>query len=249
MDTLTYEIESEVEKTHWWFVGRRKLLARIINGLGVPRSARVLDIGTSTGTNLRMLGELGFARFEGLDASEEAIRWCAEKRLGKVTKGGICDMPFPDASFDLVLATDVIEHVEDDARALAEIHRVLKPGAAAILTVPAFQLLWGRQDEVAHHKRRYRADQLLGRVAAAGLVCRGSFYFNYVLFLPILAARRVIGFLRLRIDSENQVNTPIINSVLTWIFGFDIWSAPLLRPPFGVSFLAVVHRRGGDDGL
>jgi hypothetical protein len=102
---------------------------------------------------------------------------------------------------------------------------------------------------VAHHKRRYRADQLLGRVAAAGLVCRGSFYFNYVLFLPILAARRVIGFLRLRIDSENQVNTPIINSVLTWIFGFDIWSAPLLRPPFGVSFLAVVHRRGGDDGL
>lgn len=245
MDTLAYEVEAEVEKTHWWFVGRRKLLARIVNDLGVPRNARVLDVGTSTGTNLRLLAELGFTRFEGLDAADEAVRWCAQKALGKVTKGDVCQMPFADATFDLVLATDIVEHVDDDMRALAEIRRVLKPGAAAVITVPAFQFLWGLQDEVAHHKRRYRGREILERISASGLHCSNSFYFNYILFVPILLARHAIRLLGVRLESENQLNNPFINSVLSKVFAFDVRSAPLLRPPFGVSFLAVVHKAAG----
>src|SRR5688572_24003653 len=169
MDTTVYSVEAEVEATHWWFVARRRLLARLIARAAVPGTAGVLDIGTGTGTNLRLLRELGFSRRRGLDSSDEAIRWCAEKGLGEVTKGDVRRLPFGDGEFQLVLATDVIEHVDDDTLAISEIRRVLAPGGTAILTVPAFRSLWGVQDEVAQHKRRYRKNELVEVVRSGGL--------------------------------------------------------------------------------
>ena len=81
MDYSTYEVEAQVEATHWWFVGRRKLFSQIIKTFDLPNDASVLDIGTSTGTNLRMLRELGYHNVRGLDLHDEAIRWCADKGL------------------------------------------------------------------------------------------------------------------------------------------------------------------------
>lgn len=245
MEDSTYAIEAGIEATHWWFTGRRRLVGRMISALGIDRDARILDIGTSTGTNLRMLRALGFRHCEGLDASDEAVRWCAEKGYGKVTRGDATALPFPDASFDLVLATDIIEHVDDDAAALREMRRVLKPDGRVLITVPAFMLLWGLQDRIGHHKRRYRARDLLARAGQSGLRVRQAFYFNYLLFLPILLARVLIRLTNPRLQNENQINSPMINRVLTAIFRFDVWSAPKLKPPFGVSYLAVASAAGG----
>ena len=239
MDISTYEIEAEVEAHHWWFVARRQLFADVIAQLRLSPDARVLDVGTSTGTNLRLLRELVFANRVGLDLSEDAIRWCAEKGLGKVEKGDACNLPFGDGEFDLVLATDIIEHVDDDLRAVSEIRRVLAPGGTAIITVPAFQSLWGLQDAVSHHKRRYRMRQLLGVIQNAGLTCRESFYFNYLLFLPIWVARQLIRLFGIQLKSENQINNAVLNRFLTWLFKIDVATARVIRPPFGVSVMAV----------
>jgi SAM-dependent methyltransferase len=239
MEVATYTIESEVEQSHWWFVVRRKLIASIIRKQSIALDAPVLDIGTSTGTNLRMLRDLGFSNYCGLDSSDEAIRWCAEKGLGQVRKGDVCSMPFADSSFELVLATDIVEHVDDDAKALREIRRVLKPGGRVIVTVPAFESLWGLQDDVAHHKRRYRKQQLLDLLRGAGLQSKESFYFNYLLFVPIWLARRVIDLLKIKLRSENEVNNRFLNSVLKAIFWLDIKTAPWVRVPFGVSILLI----------
>jgi len=161
MDTSTYAVEAEVEATHWWFQGRRHLFAAEIARLGLGRDAAILDIGTSTGTSLRMLRDAGFTNVRGLDSSATAIQFCAERGLGTVLLGDVCDLPFPAGGFDLVLATDLIEHVDDDERALAEITRILKPSGAKLITVPAFRTLWGPQDDVAQHKRRYRMRDVL----------------------------------------------------------------------------------------
>lgn len=244
MDLRAYAAEAAVEKDHWWFVGRRLLFARLIKSWNVPAGARVLDAGTGTGANLRLLSALGFAEVTGLDASPEAIRHCAAKGLGPVELADICALPFADDSFDLVLATDIIEHVADDARALSELRRVLKPGGRLLLTVPAFPLLWGAQDEVSHHQRRYRLPALLARMRAAGLAPRHHFYFNYLLFFPILLVRRLMRGLRLRPASENQINTRWLNRLLTALFRLDVRSAPWLRPPFGVSALVAATRDG-----
>ena len=156
MEHATYAAEAEAEETHWWFVGRRQLFRRLLMRFADDRGARVLDVGTSTGTNLRLLADMGYRDVTGLDPSAEAIRFCAEKGLPPVREGSITEMPFEEASFDLVMATDVVEHVDDDLLAVTEVARVLRPGGTALFTVPAFQSLWGLQDEVSHHKRRYR---------------------------------------------------------------------------------------------
>jgi SAM-dependent methyltransferase len=178
--------------------------------------------------------------------SDEAVRWCADKGYGKVTRGDACALPFPDASFDLVLATDIIEHVDDDVLALGEIRRVLKPGGRVLVTVPAFPILWGLQDEIGHHKRRYRMAELVTRIGQADLVVHRRFHFNYLLFLPILLARRIIAVFGIRLQNENEVNSPLINRVLSWVFRFDVWTAPKVKPPFGVSCLAVAGPRRED---
>jgi SAM-dependent methyltransferase len=241
MDSTTYAIEAEVEATHWWFTERRWLFGRLIAAFALSRDAHILDIGTSTGTNLRMLRELGFSRYEGLDASAEAVQWCAQKGYGKVTQGDVCNLPFADGSFDLVLATDIIEHV-DDLAALREIRRVLAPQGRVLITVPAFMSLWGRQDEVGQHKRRYRGGELRRRVEAAGLRARRRFYFNYLLFLPILLVRTIVRRARVKVANENELNSPLLNRILRAVFRIDVWSAPFLHPPFGVSYLLIAAR-------
>jgi ubiquinone/menaquinone biosynthesis C-methylase UbiE len=243
MEIGVYAVEAVVEESHWWFAERRRLFAREIRRLPIPSDGAVLDIGTSTGTNLRMLMDMGFSQVTGLDSSDEAIRFCAEKGLGRVKKGDVCALPFPDASFDLVLATDIIEHVDADDRALAEIYRVLKPGGTALITVPAFQSLWGLQDEVSQHRRRYRKAGLLAKVSQASLVPIRHYYFNYILFGPIWVARQLIRMLRIRIASESQINTPSMNRVLGAVFSFDTRTAAILRVPFGVSIILIAERK------
>jgi len=242
MQESVYAADARNERDHWWFVGRRKLFAGLIRQLGVTEDAPVLDIGTSSGTNLRLLRDLGFSDVTGLDFSEDAIRFCAQAGLGTVRQGDITAMPFESDQFSLVLATDIIEHVDDDLRALREVARVLKPGHTVLITVPAFPSLWGFQDDVSLHKRRYRMKPLLDRIRAAGLVPRTSFHFNYLLFGPIWSARRLMKVWRHRFHSESELNNPMMNRILTTVFDLDVRLAPKLAPPFGVSILVTAEK-------
>lgn len=243
MDDSTYAVESEVEENHWWFVVRRSLVRSVVKELNLPVGAPILDVGTSTGTNLRLLKEMGFTNVIGLDRSPEAIRWCNDKGLGLVREGDVCLMPFSDQTFDLVLATDILEHVDDDQKALSELQRVLKKTGHIVITVPTFPSLWGLQDDVAHHKRRYRRRDLLARISESGLDSRKCFHFNFLLFVPIWLARQVIRLAGVRLKSENQINTPLLNRVLKGIFSLDVAIARKLGPPFGVSLLILAAHK------
>lgn len=242
MDIATYAAEAEAEETHWWFIGRRRLFSREITSLGLSENAAILDVGTSTGTNLRMLRDLGFQRVTGLDLSPEAIRLCAAKGLGRIHCGDVSALPFEEASFDLVLATDILEHVEDDALALTQIARVLKQGGRTLVTVPAFESLWGLQDKVAHHFRRYRMSQVKKLISQAGLRPSRCFYFNFLLFVPIWIARQILRTLDIKLASESQLNSPLLNRLLTSVFELDLRAAPWVRPPLGVSILIFAEK-------
>ena len=95
MKPALYEIEAAVEETHWWF-GRRKLFARELLRAGVSKEARVLDVGTSTGGNLRMLRELEVLYdATGLDPSEDAVRLCKMKGIASRCEGRRSRVAFP----------------------------------------------------------------------------------------------------------------------------------------------------------
>jgi SAM-dependent methyltransferase len=239
MEDGVYDATARVESEHWWFRGRRMLFAEELRALRVGANAGVLDIGSGTGSNLYMLREEGYQNVTGIDVNLLAIRYCLAKGFTSVLAGDVTSLPFAEGQFDLVLATDTIEHIDDDRKALQEIRRVLVPGGYAMVVVPAFPSLWGLQDIVARHKRRYRTADLTEKIQSSGLEIQQVYYFNYLLFVPIWFARQVIKILRIKRASESEFNFPALNQLLRWTFALDVRTAPLIHPPFGVSILAI----------
>lgn len=240
MNPEVYEVEAQVNDSHWWFAGRRRLFNRLIRGLEPDRSWRVVEVGAGTGANLPVLRAIGAQRVFACDVSVEALR-----RLGDETTLARADathLPFQSNSIDLLLAADVIEHLDDDRAALREFMRVLRPGGHLVLTVPAFPSLWGPQDIVSQHRRRYRRSPLLDLLRDEGARVSSCFHFNYVLFTPIWLARKILLAFDVNVASENQINTSMLNSLLTRVFFADVDSAPIVKPPFGVSLCVVAAK-------
>lgn len=229
-------------ENHWWFVGRRRLFEAIIRDLKPAENAMILDVGISSGTNLAMLRDNGFSAYLGLDNNATALELCRAKAFPGLCGGSADQLPFDSDCFDFILATDVIEHVDDDSLAMREMHRVLKKGGKLILTVPCYRFLWGLQDEVSHHKRRYTMQEVLALVKESKLEATEQFHFNFILLLPILVARTYLKFFRHGLASENQINSPGINKILTGLFSWDVNIARRLKIPFGVSALVVCSK-------
>lgn len=188
LEEHVYQRLYELEDGHWWFRGRRAVLwALIARGGTEARAPRILDAGCGTGRNLVEFSVLGPA--QGIDPSSEAVAFCRRRGLEGVTEAGLEALPFADDAFDLLLACDVLEHVERDDDALRELLRVAAPGARLVITVPAYRWLRSAHDESHHHFRRYTLGGLRDRVAGAGWRPVVSTYFNSVLLPPIAAVR------------------------------------------------------------
>jgi SAM-dependent methyltransferase len=152
--TSIYEREDE----HWWFLGRRRVLAALLAGVNPPGDWRVLDAGCGTGGNFRFLDAYG--EVEGCDYSEEAIRFCGLRGTHTARVASIYDLPYEEASFDLVTCLDVIEHLRFDLQAFQELNRVLKVGGYLVVTLPFGPHLYNDFDCLAGHLRRYTRDEV-----------------------------------------------------------------------------------------
>jgi SAM-dependent methyltransferase len=155
------------EDVHWWFLGRRKVLSAILEGVGQRKDGRVLDVGCGTGGNFPFLENYG--RVEGCDYSEEAIRFCNLRGGHEVTLASIYDLPYGDESFDLVTCLDVIEHLRFDLPAFQELGRVLKPGGHLVVTLPVGPHLYSDFDCLSGHLRRYRFSEVDMLLRKSGL--------------------------------------------------------------------------------
>jgi len=248
MQQHTYAIMRRVEETHWWFAGRRRIIksflgrlcCEITSGNGGRSSVNILDVGCGTGANLEMLSEFGEA--EGVDISGEALTFCRERGLENVKQGEAEALPFEDSSFDLVTGLDVVEHLDDDLAGLKEMRRVLRPGGQALLFVPAFMFLWGVQDDISHHRRRYTLDQLKRVVRQAGFEVDRASYVNISFFAPILFGRLLMRALRIRPESENNITIGFLNGLLGKLFGAESLPLRYLNFPFGVSIICVARK-------
>jgi SAM-dependent methyltransferase len=232
MDTEIYERMYEQEDAHWWFRGRRAVVAAMLDRVDLPSSPRILDAGCGTGRNLVELSRLGPA--QGVDSSADAIAFCRERGLANVQRAELESLPFESSSFDLILLADVLEHVGDDRGALEELRRIAAPGAVLAITVPAYRWLWSQHDESHHHQRRYRRPELERLAELAGWSPRVSTYFNSLLLGPIAAVRRMRGGTAGRTDME--ITPGWLNRTLEGVMRVD---AALIRRgvrlPFGVS--------------
>ena len=238
---ISYEIEDRVESFHWWFVVRRKLLKSILSSLNVPMNSITLDIGCGTGSNLRALVSAGL-RAIGLDRSIYALGFVRSKGGFPLLAGDLSHLPIKTRSVGLIIAMDIFEHLEEDREGILESYRVLNKGGILILTVPAFRSLWGIQDVVTGHKKRYSKKEITNKLKEAGFEILKSSYFNFFLFFPILIARRLMRLMGLRIRSENEVNFPLLNFFLKTIFSMEPHVLKYFSFPFGVSIYCIAKK-------
>src|SRR5689334_21581802 len=243
MQSHHYPILFQVEESHWWYVGRRRiiqsLVERICATLNTP-NPNILDVGCGTGANLKMLAAYG--KTEGVDISEQAVEFCRQRGLDSVMLGAAEQLPYANESFDLVTSLDVIEHLDDDVAGLQEMRRVLRPDGRLLLFVPAFMFLWGVQDDVSNHRRRYTLPSLLKAVEAAGFSVEWSSYANVSFFLPVLVVRSVMRWLRLRADTEYGINLSLMNRPFSELFAAERFVLNGGRLPFGVSAVCIARR-------
>ncbi len=244
MQQHTYAIMYEVEETHWWFVGRRRIILsfieRIIGHLKQKGRPRILDVGCGTGANLEMLATFGAA--EGVDISADALMFCRARGLQDVKLSEAERLPYEDNSFDLVTVLDVVEHFDDDLAGLREMRRVLRPGGYTLIFVPAFMFLWGVQDDISHHRRRYTLSGLKRVVQEAGFTIERSSCANFTFFVPILLGRVLMRLTGFRPASENNLTLGFLNDLLGTILGAERFPLSRISFPFGVSIICVARR-------
>ncbi|MGO9321314.1 MAG: class I SAM-dependent methyltransferase [Solirubrobacteraceae bacterium] len=237
-----YELQThQAEDRHWWYRGRRKVLAGAIAGLGLPEPARILDAGCGSGRNMLELARLGSVT--GVELSDTSVALARERGVGEVIAGSVLEMPFADDSFDLAVSLDVIEHLEDDLTALRELRRTVAPGGALLVTVPAYQWLWSGHDVINHHHRRYTRRSLQRVAEQAGWRQQRTSYFNSLL-LPAAIVLRVLDRINRARTTETSLDLWIPPEPVNWLLERPLTLEAALiarggRIPAGLSLLAV----------
>ena len=241
MDRQIYDRMRAAEQSHWWFTARREILFSEISRLPLPRPAQVLEVGCGTGGNLEMLSRFGSVC--AIEPDDESRLYAAERSGLNIQPGLLpAGLPAFAQAFDLVAAFDVVEHVEDDAGAVAALGRLLRPGGLVITTVPAHQWMWSAHDEHHHHKRRYSLAGYRALFQQAGLTLRRATYFNTLLFPPIAAVRVLRGVAGSKGGDDESQPPAVLNRLLHKTFAAEKTLLKVGDLPFGVSILAVAER-------
>jgi len=247
METAEYDLMFAIEMDYWWHVGKRWFVLKILRRwLNPPPGIAILDIGCGTGANMKALGAFGTAT--GSDISESAVGYCRARGLADAhqqTDPG--KLPFPDGSFDLVTALDVLEHVDDDLGLLHEVGRVLKPGGTFLMTAPAYPALWSVHDESLHHKRRYGKKGLLGLLGRAGLGPVRLTHLNGFLLPAIVPVRWLRDRLTRKRGPTSDFNLDLpgwLNAAFLLAFKAE-WMLVRFAPlPFGLTICCMARKEG-----
>lgn len=243
MEKDFYNTYFNLEKDNWWFRVRRNLIFGLLGKYKIGKNSKILDYGCGSGFLAGILQERGYDT-SGVDVSPEAIEFGKDKGIKNLSIVSGVKTNYPDASFDLVLAMDVIEHVEDDYLVMMELARILKPDGLAIITIPAYQWMWGVQDEVAHHFRRYTMKSFLKLVKSTpGLKVVRKTYFNTFLFPPAALVRIASKIFKLKSrESDFDINNAFLNKLFYTIFNLEAQLLSCINYPFGVSILIVLEK-------
>ena len=233
-----------LEAGHWWFHGKRLLMRSLLGKrLGKP-GLRILDIGCGAGANALELS--AFGDVTASDRSLDALAFVRSRGVERAVAAEAPGLPFRDGAFDIVTAYDVIEHVDDDRGFVAELARVLAPGGALAVHVPAWPSLWSHHDEVLEHKRRYTRRSLRTLLDdTSGLALETLGWTNCAIFAPTAAirwTRRLTGGGEGGGADVGVVPAPL-NTALRAVYRVEAALAATTGLPIGVSLAAIAVRR------
>ncbi|MBN2564523.1 MAG: class I SAM-dependent methyltransferase [Candidatus Eisenbacteria bacterium] len=234
----------ELEDTYWWFVARRQLVRELIERYApADRQLSILDVGCGTGATLKAIQDQGAEM--GLDRSSTALAFSRQRGLRRLAQATAEALPVAGESLDVVLALDLLEHIEDDEAAVKELGRVLRPGGILVVAVPALPELWSEHDEALDHVRRYRGKRLRRLLLQAGLRVEKLSPLILALLAPIAGLRALQRLIPRKKDTPETafiIPPRVINNLLiltlrlerVWLRHFNL--------PVGVSLVAVARK-------
>lgn len=229
-------------REHWWWRSREAILLDVLAGLGLRPGAAILDVGCGDGLFFPRLERYGDVR--GIEVDEALLTPDGPYRDRIATR------PLGDPSyaadagrFDLITALDVLEHIDDDAAAVAALAAMLREGGHLVVTVPAFPALWDRHDEINHHRRRYTARPLRAVLEGAGLEIAHLRYLFRGLFVPKLLVAALNRHRRSRPIAQHGLPPPAVNRLMSRLCVVEDRLLRRVPIPFGTSLLAVARRR------
>jgi len=245
---LDYEIKyHKLEEEYWWFVSRRNMVMKTIKSLRLPKDAAILDIGCSGGKLITMLKAEGFYNITGIDVSESAIELCKQRDIDNVSVRDGAETSFAPESFDLIVASDVLEHIQDDAKALAHWNSLLKEHGRTVIFVPAFKFLWSYHDVVNHHFRRYTKRTLVTALQNANFEIKRKSYWNLLTFVPIYLVRLFSNEEKDAAKAQEghqlyEIN-PSLNKIIIGLFQVENALLQCLSFPIGVSVFSIAAKK------
>jgi SAM-dependent methyltransferase len=245
MDPMVMQAMLDADERHWWYRGRRRVIRAALDALPLPAGAEVLDAGCGSGRTLEELADYGTVT--GIELNEQAAEVARARGHGEVRIGRLEELPWPEASFDLITCLDVLEHTPDDRATLTELGRVCRPQGWLLLTVPAYPGLWSMHDEANHHFRRYSRARLRAVAAGAGWRLERLSSFNSLLLAPAavvrLAERRRGGGPEGGYGNNLDIGPAWLNSALEWPLAMEAgWLRRGRALPAGLSLIAVLRR-------
>lgn len=245
MQSEEYLKLAQVEDRMWYFNALHRHMHRAL-GRHCPNGFRqnksILDAGCGTGGLLKRLETWQPSwKLYGVDIAELACEFSRKRTTADIRCESITALPFADESFDAVLSADVIYHVDDDQKALAEFFRVLKPGAVAVINVPAYPWLWSYHDDAVDGKRRYYQSELKRKLVAAGFTEVRMTHWNAFL-LPLIVLRRKLIPARSG-TSDVRMYPWMLEIIFNALMAFEhAWIRRIGMLPCGCSILAVASK-------
>ncbi len=245
MELKEYENMYETEDSHWWFMGKRKIVFSQLDRIVAKKSGmRILDIGCGTGIMMKFFEKYG--EVSGVDVEMSALRFCSKRGLSNLAQGSVLKLPFKDESFDLVGIFDVLYHkaVTDDVVAMKEIFRILRKEGYLVLTDSADMKLWSRHDVAAHARERYTVSKLGSRLKSAGFKIKKISYFNTLLYPVVFTFRKLDNIfskdkpVKTNIEKTNEA----LNKIFYSIFASESKLLEKSNLPFGVSVIAIAKK-------
>jgi len=242
MNSREHQEIAELEHSYWWHVGRQHIVcAQLKRFLSASNSLKILNIGCGTGGTSELLEKFGTV--VNIDSSSDAIRVSQENGLSNLTCCDARSLPFANETFDLIVALDVIEHIDDDRSALNAWKELLKPGGRVFLAAPAYVWLWSGHDEVFHHYRRYTTSSLHILLNRIGMrVINRTYAITFVFPLIVLARLFSSMFFLNQVKSSNIPVSKPINWLFIQLLKLEGFLLNYINFPFGTSVIVVGAR-------
>lgn len=228
----------ELETNNWWFTSRRDMITRLVNKN--PKKSRILDIGCSSGELIKELKKKGYKKVTGIDISEQAIKECQRKKIRNIYLMNAEKITLKKR-FDIIIASDVLEHIKNDEKAIKEWEKKLTKKGKIICFVPAFKQLWSRLDEENKHHKRYTLKELTKKFKKQGFKINKKSYWNCSLFIPSLITKIISRITK----KENQLFKPTrtINKILETIIKNENKITEHINLPIGVSAFIIATKQ------